>query len=130
MNIFIYENGRKWYMNIRPTIKNPLNLIDIMTQVNDIRVKLTWCTPNEYIEWLSRSLREKFDNVIYNNSHRTFIVDSPRGLIIIGIVPFSPYLELVITIYYEGDIVDTHFDLSNWNSDCDLGEIIVNTGGF
>ncbi len=65
-----------------------------------------------------------FDDVIYNDNHETFIINSSKYLIIIGIAIDSQYLPPMVMVYSKGTILSISYDFSDWNPD-NLGDIIT-----
>jgi hypothetical protein len=117
--ISVYEDNQEWPEYMIPS-KYSFDLVSMFEYI----IKLRDQPENKRnVEKLESSLRVKFDNIVYNSIHRTFIIDDPKGLIIVG-VPDKSYLSPNITIYRQGHIWSVNCELGD---DSDLGEVLVIT---
>lgn len=122
--INVFENGNDWPAHMIPTYNdNTLEIVDCIFNTKQLnRVK----NPDDYISKCQLSLKQHFDgNINYDEYHQTFIINSPKYLIIVGINVNSQYLSPMTMIYHKGTILGIQYDFSNWNPD-NLGKIISN----
>lgn len=122
--IIVYEDEQDWPSRMLPSLDN-FNLTNIFKYIIDMREQPV---DKDYINNLEFSLKSKFKNVVYNTEHKTFIIDDPKGLILVGI-PEKDYLVPNIMIFRQGIILPASFNFDqNWKSN--LGEIISTGKGF
>lgn len=138
-NIIINEDGKNWPENMIKqnnifSQKTSLNLPELLSEIIEFRSRFQNCDPEIYIEKVHRSLRARFSNVTYNPSHLTFIVDHPKGLLIIGIDPETQHLPPSIAVFHQGTLISAdvpcvQMNWTDWNPlnySSDLGEILFN----
>lgn len=130
--IYILENDQEWPEYMTPLISSnlPLDLTSLILQIMDTRDKIQSTDPNDHIEKLMKSLLIKFEIVSYNSNHQAFTIDSPQGLIIVGIDPKRQYLPPNIIVFRQGQIISNTFKFDNWGFDSNLGEIIITAKNF
>ena len=120
IDVIVSEGERNWpeiMIPQNPSLDLTLLMNTIISHRNQARLK----NSDNYIERLTQLLKARFDNVVYNSRHQTFIIDHTECLIIVGIDPKAQYLTPLITVYRQGSLVQCQFE---FNSD-DLGKVIV-----
>ena len=119
--IEVFEDDNDWPKHMIPSYVN--NIGDMIDEILNIK-RSNQADPETYISKCKRSLSLHFDDISYHENHQTFIINSLKYLIIIGININSQYLAPMVMIYHKGIILSTSYDFSNWNPD-NLGNIIM-----
>jgi len=120
--IDVYENENDWPKHMIPSYSN--NIFNIIDEIWYIRNSNRTKDPADYVSKCKNSLSSRFDDISYNNNHQTFIINSSKYLIIIGINVNSQYLSPLVMVYSKGTILGISYDFSDWNPD-NLGKIII-----
>ena len=120
--INVYENENDWPKHMIPKYSN--NIFDIVDEIWKTKKSNHTKDHTDYISLCKKSLNLYFDDINYNENHQTFIINSSKYLIIIGINVNSQYLSPMVMIYSKGMILGITYDFSNWLPD-NLGKIIV-----
>lgn len=120
--IEVIENENEWPKHMIPNYSN--NIFDIIDEIWYTRNSNQSTNNVDYISKCKDSLRSYFDDISYSENHQTFIINSSKYLIIIGININSQYLSPLVMIYHKGTILSIRYDFSNWNPD-NLGKIII-----
>jgi hypothetical protein len=120
--INVFENENDWPKFMIPNYNN--NISDIIDEIWYIRNLNQNANHTDYISRCKNSLGLHFDDINYNENHQTFIINSLKYLIIIGININSQYLSPMVIIYNKGTILSISYDFSNWLPD-NLGNIIT-----
>jgi len=119
--ITVIEDEKDWPKYMIPDHTD--NIFDIINQI--VYNKLQSNIDQDYISKCKISLIKYFDDIAYHDKHQTFIVNTSKYLIIIGVNINAQYLSPMIITYSKGSIIDTSFDVSNWEPD-NLGINIIN----
>lgn len=119
--INVFEDENDWPRHMIPSYTT--NISDIVGDILNIK-RVNQSAPETYISKCKQSLITYFDDISYNENHQTFVINSLKYLIIIGININSQYLSPMVMIYHKGIILGVSYDFSNWNPD-NLGKIIM-----
>lgn len=119
--INVFETENDWPKHMIPNYSN--NLFNIVDEIWYIRKSNQTTDPTDYISKCKNSLSLYFDHIDYAIHHQTFIINSSKYLIIIGINVNSQYLAPLVMVYSKRTILSVSYDFSNWHPD-NLGKII------